>query len=116
MHEEYNFEDARAQRREMAEKSLRPTTDAEALAEIEKIFANNTSHPWYANCTEFLDVHKGEQILRGEQPDHAAFLYHPATDTGLWYRYDGALKGVGVISASGLAALKSIALEKGLVR
>jgi len=106
------MEEIRAHRREMAEKTLRASSIGEARDLIDQIFAGRTSHPWFQTCVDFLDEHEGETVLRGELPEHHAFLYFPKSNKGIWYKAESAIESVGVIHGKNLQTLAEIAAAK----
>lgn len=114
--EEMDIGEIRAQRREMAEKTMRSATAKEVADTVEQIFANRASHPWAQTCRDFLAEHAGEAAVRGELPDHHAFIYFPKSDKGLWYESSGpgSLEAVGMLHGNGLKTLAEIAAARNL--
>jgi hypothetical protein len=112
----FDMEEIRAHRREMAEKTMRSSSTAEARGLIDQIFDGRTSHPWYQTCVDFLSEHSAEAVLRGELPDHHAFIYFPKSNKGMWYKAEAALEAVGMLHGNGLKTLAEIAASKNLAK
>lgn len=115
MNDEFNLEAIISQRKESAAHSLRVISVDEARGLIHEIFADNMLDPWFEMATKFLAMHPNETILRGELPEHAAFLFFPNANKGLWYREHEGIKAMGPIADRGLAMLSEIAMEKNLI-
>jgi hypothetical protein len=115
MNDDIDLEEVISLRREYASRSLRTAPLAETQALIHGLFADNPTDPWFEACSGFLNSHSSDVILRGELPDHFAFLYFPKVNKGLWYSVQAGLKAMGPIGPKGLAALAEIAAEKNLV-
>lgn len=106
------MEEIRAHRREMAEKTMRPSSTAEVQSLIDQIFEGRTSHPWFQTCTEFLAEHANEVVIRGDLPDGHAFIFFPKSNKGLWYEATSSLESVGIINGKNLSTLAEIAAAK----
>jgi len=115
MNDDIDLEEIISLRKECASKSLRVAPLEETRALVHGLFANNLTDPWYEACVGFLDTHPNDMILRGELPEHFAFLYFPKANKGLWYSVQAGLKAMGPIGPKGLAALAKMAAEKNLI-
>lgn len=103
-----------AERREMAERTLRAATAEEIRELVNRLFDGQGSHPWFATCHAFLDENSRSTLLRAELPDHHGVVFCPTTNKGLWYKHDGSLAAVGLLGPRGIEALEGLARAKGL--
>jgi hypothetical protein len=113
--EHVDFGELQAERREMAEKTLRVAGPDEIRELVNRLFEGQASHPWLGTCQGFLDENSRSTLLRAELPDHHGIVFCPAAHQGLWYKHDGALAAVGVLGPRGIEALEGLAKAKGLV-
>jgi hypothetical protein len=103
-----------AERREMAEKTLRVAGNDEIRELVDRLFEGQASHPWFTTCHAFLDENSRSTLLRADLPDHLGVVFCPQASAGLWYKHDGKLAAVGVLGPQGVEALAAIARAKGL--
>lgn len=104
-----------AERREMAEETLRVATADEIRELVNRLFDGQASHPWFGTCHAFLDENSRSTLLRAELPDHHGVVFCPTADKGLWYKHDGSLLAIGLLGPRGIEALGSLARSKGLI-
>lgn len=110
---EPTFEEIVAARRESAAHSIHPIATAELEKLMEKLFADDPTHPWQAPFNSFVNEHAASSAYTGQTSDGYGFVYYPRENKGIWFRYRGRLQGVGIIAEKGLAALGKILAGKG---
>lgn len=110
-----DFGEVQRQRKEAAEQTMKTVTAAEVAATLEKIFLNNSSHPWARRSADFVEQHKTDTILLAELPDGYHVIFYPKAEKGLWYKFGAHLEGVGMLQTAALEKLCAVAREKGLV-
>lgn len=94
---------------------MRAVTPAEVTQSLEKVFLNNSSHPWAKRTVEFVEEHKAEISLSAELPEGYQVIFYPEANKGLWYKTGARLEGIGMLQPPALEKLCTIAQEKGLV-
>lgn len=114
MMEVVDFGDVQRQRKEAAEQTMRAVEAADASTTLDKIFLNNSSHPWAQRTADFVEQHKAETVLSAEMPDGYRVIFYPKAFKGLWYKFGTSLEGVGMLQTPALEKLCAIAREKGL--
>jgi len=115
MIEAIDFGEVQEQRKEAAAKSMRVVTASEVAAQLEKIFLNNSSHPWAQRTAEFVEKHKTDAVLSADLPDGYHVVFYPHADKGLWFKIGERLEAVGMLQPGALEKLVAIARDKGLV-
>jgi hypothetical protein len=114
MIEATDFGELQRQRKDAAEQTMRAVTPAEVTETLEKVFLNNSSHPWAKRTVEFAAEHKADTILSAELPEGYHVIFYPEANKGLWYKTGARLEGIGMLQPSALEKLCAIAREKGL--
>lgn len=108
MNDNPSIDEIFAEREDWARRSMKETTAAEALTLVHTMFADNVTHPWYEGCQTFLAGNSGVRLVRGELPGGVAFLYAPAANSGMWFRFTGSLEAIGKIGNRGLEILSRL--------
>jgi hypothetical protein len=114
MIEVVDFGEVQRQRKEAAEQTMRTVTTAEVAATVEKIFLNNSSHPWAKRAADFVEQHNADTILSADLPDGYHVIFCPQASKGVWYKFGERLEGVGMLQPTALEKLCAIAQDKGL--
>lgn len=112
--ENVDIGELQAERREMAERTLRVATAEEIRELVNRLFEGQASHPWFATCHAFLDENSRSALLRAELPDHHGVVFCPTASKGLWFTHDGSLAAIGLLGPRGIEALGELARAKGL--
>jgi chlorite dismutase len=115
MIEVVDFGEVQRQRKEAAEQTMKAVTAVQVAATLQKIFLNNSSHPWAQRSADFVEQHKTDTILSAELPDGYHVIFYPKVEKGLWYKLGARLEGVGMLQPPALEKLCGIARKKGLV-
>jgi hypothetical protein len=108
MDENLSVDEIFAEREEWAKKSLREISHADAISLIDRLFAENVTHPWYEPCKAILEDNAGARIVCGVIPGNYEFLFVPALEKGIWFRFAKNLEAVGTIGKRGVKILSAL--------
>ena len=108
MDEPIDIEEVFRERKDWAERTIKPISTSETKQLLDAMFENNVTHPWFERFSAFLKTHDGEEILNGELPNKYAFLYVPNANKGIWFKFTSTLEVIGPIGSKGLAILSDI--------